>query len=48
MRTITRQLLNNIHRTLFLAEGDAFDENRDFFDIYSRESVLDAYNESMK
>jgi hypothetical protein len=47
MRTITRQLILNIHRTLFLAEGDAFDEGRDFFDIDSRESVLDAYNESM-
>ena len=47
MRTITRQLLINIHRTLFLAEGDAFDEGRDFFDIDSHESVLDAYNASM-
>jgi hypothetical protein len=44
---MTKQLILNIQRTLFLAEGDALAEGRDYFDIDSRESVLDAYNESM-
>jgi len=41
---MSKQLIINIQRTQFLAECDALTEGRDYFDIESQESVLDAYN----
>jgi hypothetical protein len=41
---MSTQLILNIQRTQMLAECDALMEDRDYFDIDSRESVLDAYN----
>jgi hypothetical protein len=41
---MTKQLILNIQRTQMLAECDALADGRDYFDIESRESVLDAYN----
>lgn len=38
------QTLLNIQRTQFLAECEALDEGRDYFDIASRKSVLEAYS----
>ena len=40
---MTQQTILNIQRTQFLAECDALDEGRDYFDIDTHESVLDAY-----
>lgn len=40
---MSTQLILNIQRTQFLAECEALDEGRDYFDIDSRESVLEAY-----
>jgi hypothetical protein len=41
---MTKQLIFNVWTSQFLAECDALTEGRDYFDIESQESVLDAYN----
>ena len=42
---MSAQFLLNISRSQFLAECEALDAGRDFFDIDLRESVLAAYND---
>lgn len=40
---MSKQLIINIMRSQFLAECDALEAGRDYFDIDTRESVLQAY-----
>jgi hypothetical protein len=41
-----KQLILNIHRSLFWAEAEAYDNLRLLFDIDTRENLLEAYIES--
>ena len=40
---MSNQFILNIQRTQFLAECEALADGRNYFDIDSRESVLEAY-----
>lgn len=42
---LTKQLILNVSRTQFMAEGEALVEMRDFFCIVTHESILDQWLE---